>query len=305
MSQLAVAEPRSHFAEQMFRAAECQSDGYHAAVQRGRALMADSRVVLCGLARNVGGVLPLTRSRLEQTGQMFGDYRVFLYENDSTDDTPTQLADWAATNSRFSFVSEARGRMQHASVRCLNRAADMAEYRNRCQDVVGERWGDFDYVCVVDTDLANGWSYDGLAHTFGSQPWDFVGAYGIIHRRHNLSLKALHYDVWAYREHGNFEAIDGRAGNALSWTRGEPLVPVFSCFGGIGVYRMPAWLSARYTGDDCEHVTLHRAMRAAGYDRQFLNPSQVALYGMKRRRLDRWLMGLGKIVNATAAAWTL
>lgn len=304
MAVIHATYARSLTIEQPVRPAEGALDSYRETVCRGRQIMAKARIVLCGLARNITHVLPLTRERLEQTGRMFGDYRIFLYENDSTDNTPQQLADWAAANERMTFVSERRGRRQHASVRCFDRAADMADYRNRCQQEVAERWSDFEYVCVVDTDLAGGWSYDGLAHSFGSQPWDFVGAYGIIHRRRHLTLRALHYDVWAYREYGNYKPLDGRIGNALSWSRGEPLVPVYSCFGGIGVYRMPAWLSASYSGDDCEHVTLHRAMRAAGYGRQYLNPSQLAWYGRRQRRFDSVLLGLGNVVQSVAGFLT-
>src|SRR6188472_2405781 len=108
-----------------------QTDCYLTTVRKGRQHMADSRVVLCGLARNVAEVLPQTRARLERTGQMFGDYRIFLYENDSEDGTARQLADWSAANERMEFVSERCGLPQHRSVRCLDRAADMAEYRNR------------------------------------------------------------------------------------------------------------------------------------------------------------------------------
>ncbi len=263
--------------------------------------MADARIVFCGLARNVADILPLTRTRLERTGALFRDYRIFLYENDSHDCTSRLLADWHSANSRMSFRSDGLGRPQHPSIRCLNRAADMAEYRNRCQQEVAERWSDFDFVCVVDTDLLGGWSDEGLAHSFGSQPWDFVGAYGTINRRRHLTLKALHYDVWAYREFGDYTPVDGRVGNALSWNCGEPLVPVYSCFGGLGVYLMPAWLSARYSGEDCEHVTLHRSMRAAGYGRQFLNPSQRTCYGRKPRRFDSLLLPLGRAIHSTAA----
>jgi hypothetical protein len=300
MASTAVRESGACFSEHLYKPGEGLASQYQAAVRRGRARMAETRIVFCGLARNVANILPLTRLRLERTGAMFADYRIFLYENDSADDTAAQLAAWAAVNSRVQLVSERRGRRQHASVRCLARAADMAEYRNRCQQHVRELWTDFEYVCVVDTDLLNGWSYDGLAHSFGSEPWDSVGAYGVIHRRRHFSLRALHYDVWAYRAFGDFAPLEGKVGNALSWRRGQPLVPVYSCFGGIGLYRMPAWLSACYSGEDCEHVTLHRAMRAAGYDRQFLNPSQIALYGHKARTFDRLLLPLGQVVQAAA-----
>lgn len=304
MAVIHATDARAPHWEHSIRPAANLPDSFRATVLRGRQVMANSRIVLCGLARNVTAVLPLTRERLEQTGRMFGDYRIFLYENDSTDNTPRQLADWAAANERVTFISERRGRRQHASVRCRDRAADMADYRNRCQQEVADCWSDFDYACVVDTDLPGGWSYDGLAHSFGSQPWDFVGAYGVIQRRRHLTLRSLHYDVWAFRKYGDYAPLDGRVGNALSWSRGEPLVPVYSCFGGIGVYRMPAWLSASYAGDDCEHVTLHRAMRAAGYGRQYLNPSQLAWYGRRQRRFDKVLLGLGNVVQSLTGFFT-
>jgi hypothetical protein len=293
------------FPEEQFPPAAWLADSYDEAVERGRRAMAGSRAVLCGLARNVGQILPLTMARLERLGAMFGDYRIFLYENDSEDDTPRQLAAWAAADRRVVIRSETRGLPRHPSIRSLSRAADMADYRNRCQEEIARRWSDFDYAIVIDTDLAEGFSYEGIAHSFGSQPWDFVGANGIVHARHRLALRALHYDVWAYRAEGDWEPLGGRTGNALLWTRGEPLVPVYSCFGGVGLYRMEAWLSARYGGEDCEHVTLHRAMRRAGFGRQFLNPSQIALYGRKEKQLDALLLGLGRMVSAVAGvfAW--
>jgi hypothetical protein len=304
MASTPIAHSSACFAEHDFQPAVSLKEEYLNTVRRGRRRMAESRIVFCGLARNVAGILPLTRLRLERTGAMFADYRIFLYENDSADDTAQQLASWAAVNPRVEFVSERRGRRQHASVRCLDRAADMAGYRNRCQQYVRERWSDFDYVCVVDTDLQKGWSYDGLAHSFGMEPWDFVGAYGIIQRRRHFSLRPLHYDVWAYREFGDYRPLEGKVGNALAWRRGQPLVPVFSCFGGLGLYRLPAWLSATYTGADCEHVTLHQAMRAAGYGRQYLNPSQITLYGHKVRSFDRLLLPLGQVMHAAACLLT-
>ena len=41
---------------------------------------------------------------------------------------------------------------------------------------------------------------------------------------------------------------------------------------------MKAMKAASYAGGDCEHVVLHRAMRESGFDRLFLNPSQIVLY---------------------------
>jgi hypothetical protein len=289
------------FPESRFAPIEERAAAYWAAVERGRRAMSQTRVVLCGLARNTERYLPLTMARLERLGRMFADYRVFLYENDSTDGTPGLLARWAAGNQRVVVVSERRHRPRHTSGRSPARAADMAAYRQRCQDEVATRWPDFEHVAIVDTDLPDGWSYDGVAHSFGSAPWDFVGSYGIIYqRRQAIARQAVHYDVWAFRPPGSYERVPSRYGNELAWQRGEPLVPVNSCFGGLGLYRLPAWLAGTYRGGDCEHVSLHRDLRAAGFGRLFLNPSQITLYGAKRKRLDGLVLSVDRLLKAAA-----
>ena len=73
----------------------------------------------------------------------------------------------------------------------------------------------------------------------------------------------------------------------MRWQRGEPMVPVYSCFGGLGGYRMQAMLTCRYGETDCEHVCLHQDMRRAGLDRLYLNPSQVTFFGNKANNLVR------------------
>ncbi len=64
----------------------------------------------------------------------------------------------------------------------------------------------------------------------------------------------------------------------LSRSSARPLQPVWSCFGGLGVYRMECVKAAAYGGDDCEHVVFHRRLRQLGFDRLYLNPSQIVLY---------------------------
>jgi hypothetical protein len=301
-ASLSISCAAAEFPEQRFAPGRDVAEQYFDTVASGRAAMRELRVVICGLARNVAPFLPATIARIERLGRMFADYRVLIFENDSSDATPRQLEEWAASNRRVVAISQSLGKRQHESVRCLVRAEDMAAYRACCQAEVAARWPDFDCACVLDTDLPGGFSYDGVAHSFGSGPWDFVGSYGIIFRRQKLRLhNALHYDVWAFRSFGSYAPLEGSEGNALSWRRGQALLPVYSCFGGLGLYRMEAWLSARYAGGDIEHVALHRGMREAGYDRQFLNPSQIVLYGRKAKRFDAVLLSLDRLAHAAAS----
>lgn len=265
---------------------------FHSArVARGYRRMSESRVVLCGLARDVAGVLPRTIARLESLGERFADYQVVIYENDSVDETRATLARWAHRNPRVHVESEVLNAPVNPVARCTQRATRMAAYRNRCHDYVRKECADFDAVIVVDTDLPGGWSEDGIADTFGQPGWDFVGSNGIILKRLGMTLDVpLQYDAWAFRLDDEMSPLTTAAVNAMWWRVGEPMVPVTSCFGGVGVYRTEAFLSSRYEGWDSEHIPFHAGMRAAGYRRTFLNPSQITYYGQRKRKSDWWAM---------------
>ncbi len=266
--------------------------------------MAHSRAVICGLARDIGSLTEALRCRVEALGSMFADYRVVLYENDSRDDTRPQLETWCTENPKAELLTEVRHDPVNPTTRCLARAERMAFYRNQYHNHISERFAAFDFAVVVDTDLAGGWSYEGIADTFGHASWDGVGSYGLIYKRRGMRPNVLlHYDAWAYRFYGSDAPLTCRTVNNMQLGRGEPLLPVNSCFGGLAVYRMPAFLSARYAGGDAEHVPFHRDMRAAGFDRLFLNPSQIALYGRRRRRLDPLYRAWHRTARLAIPSW--
>ena len=271
----------SSFAESEFPVLEPQREAYAARVEAGRTFMRARTVVICGLCRDVRHWLPRTRARIERLGAMFRDYAVVLYENDSQDDTVAYLRDWQRDNPRVHVLSESLGYPRYPQVRDLDRAARLASCRNRYRDYAVREFGDYDYATVVDTDLCGGWSYDGVADTFGHTDWDFVGSYGVLPRvsdgnppRRHL----IHFDAWAFRDVDHHQPHEGHEINRMVLQRGESLLRVWSCFGGLGVYRMPCFHAARYAGGDCEHVQLHRALRNAGFDQLFLNPSQIVVY---------------------------
>ena len=261
-------------------------------ITRGRERMRAGTAVICGLARNVAVELPNTIARIERLGELFADYRVLIYENDSVDETKNILFRWQLTNARVSILSEIRNDPVNLPVRCRHRATRMATYRNQCRDYVAAHWDSFDYVVIIDTDLAGGWDFDGIAHTFGHDDWDFVGSYGVLHVCSWSHLDRLvHYDAWAFRRYGTYVAIPTKTVNRMHWRLGSRMLPVFSCFGGLGVYRMDAVLASRYSGEDCEHVTFHRRMRRRGFGRMFLNPNQITFYGRKVRTSYRLFSG--------------
>lgn len=266
------------FPEHNYRPADHFAAGYHARVQRGREIASQSTVAICGLARDIESRIPRLIEAMTAIGGLFSDYRIHIYENDSVDRTKPLLEAWSKRDPRVHFRSETIRRLKWASVRSGVRADHMADYRNACHDSVGHvvaRTGQQpDYVVVMDTDLG-GWSLDGILSSIGTENWDAMGANGL----QMLHGRIVQYDVWAWRDLKHPHAHPATEINPRVYDRGHPPVPVLSCFGGMGVYKGPAYMAARYRGGDCEHVLLHTAMAAAGYSRIFLNPGMVTMYG--------------------------
>jgi hypothetical protein len=242
--------------------------------------MRDSSAVICALCRDVAYCLPETAARMERLATMFGNCRIVVYENDSSDQTLTLLRQWSAMNPQVHLISERLREPRFAQETATRRMIRMAYYRNQCREAALAQFPSADFVLVADTDLEGGWSYDGVADTFASTDWDFVGSNGIAFAAGDppQSVQAIHRDAFAFRRPGCEGREDPSSVSRLEFRRGDPWLPVWSCFGGLGVYRMECFRQAQYYADDCEHVTLHRALRLRGYDRLFLNPNQIVLY---------------------------
>lgn len=104
----------------------------------------------------------------------------------------------------------------------------------------------------------------------------------------------MHYDAWAYRCDEQYTPLTAKDLNRLLFERGEAMVPVYSCFGGLGIYTQEAYRAGVYDGHDIEHVGFHRSLRQKGYNRIFLNPNQITVYGRKHRKMDRIAAQFGR-----------
>jgi hypothetical protein len=245
-------------------------------VDAGQLRMAATSAVICGLARNVASHLPATIARIERLAAMFRVCGIVVFENDSIDGTSELLADWAATNPAVRIISEQLGQPSICHGTSRERTERMAYYRNRCRERVLAEYSDCEFCLVADMDLDGGWSYTGIANTFGFEAWDFVGSHGLSARQSCAPQSLEFMDIFAFRAVGQARHL--AQPHPFTYRRGEPFVPVWSCFGGLGIYRTECFNVASYEGDDCEHVTFHRTLRLRGFDRLYLNPSQIVLY---------------------------
>lgn len=260
----------------------CQGDteAYFGRIRSGYQQMKEKTVVICGLARDIGKNLRKVMARIESLGSKFKEYHVIVVENDSDDGTAEMLQYWQRVNPKVVILSQQLNARKWENIEHVDRTKAMASYRNQYLNHIRQKQYSFDYMIVLDLDIPLGFSYDGIAHTFSFDHWDVMASNGILVPPFGNPIKnPMFYDAFAFRKKGEQSKGNIKEINHLQFHRGEKLVPVTSAFGGLAIYRKDGIMAgALYGGNDCEHVVLHQWLHEKGFDRQFLNPSQLVLY---------------------------
>lgn len=260
------------FPEERFPPALQYQAAYESHVRIGRERASKASVIFCGLVRELGeDRFARFQTVVAHLGAAFATWKCAFYENDSTDGTAERLQQWSKQNPAVKVWTETKKLAKWGNIRDPRRGDQMAAYRNVYMDWVAKQQAD--YVVVLDSDLQE-WSLDGLMSSLGHDYWDMMGSNGL----HWLHGKWTQYDAWAWRDVEHFDPHHYTEINGRVYDRGHPPIPVWSCFGGMAIYRHEVIRNARYGGGDCEHVLLHKAMRRNGYGRLFVNPGQMVLY---------------------------
>lgn len=242
---------------------------YYNQVAAGYDVCKTKNVIICGICKNIETNVRPILAKIKTLGEMFKSYSVFVYENDSTDNTVLNLANYSdLLDIPIVIQSEKLDMEPHEQDKSLYRRRVMAQCRNKYLDYIQDK--EPDYVIILDLDVW-GFSYQGVAHSF-SQDFDVMGSNGIIYQlnKENKRFRCF-YDTWAYRGDGPDNL------NLLTLNRGEPVYEVESCFGGLAIYNRKILDNVRYMDYDCDHVTLHEQIRKNGYKIN-LNPSQIVIY---------------------------
>jgi hypothetical protein len=222
-----------------------------------------------------------------------GNFQTFIYENDSNDCTTTALTEWARDDpAHFQLLTEKLNAIAPRGVH-NQRIYMIAQFRNRVLRMMNEnsKGQQFDYVWVIDWDMQP-WKAEVVASAFAQpKPWNMVCANGVMSK-----YDMRYYDAFAYRsaefpdgplQHpGKYFGAAGYVSKVMvGAARGleSPMVPVDSCFGGMALYTADMFTDCKYSSDDgdCEHVHLHRCMKAVNPAAAFfMLPSMRLIYDL-------------------------
>lgn len=209
------------------------------------------KVLICGVGRNVEKAFENTKASIQKLGSEFLDYRVIIYENNSTDLTKKCYEKWALQDPHVIFFTEklsSREIRKRMEMKQSNRTEKIAMARNRVLDAAMDpRFNDYQYVVWADLDFLEPWSVDEIVETVlhPKKEWDAVfanGAYDLFALRSKqfpVGFELLGDTYWKKLdlmwENLKFEE-DG------SW------MDVYSAFGGIGIYKRDSLKGCRYSG---------------------------------------------------------
>jgi hypothetical protein len=266
------------------------------------------KVLICGLLRDSEDQVQFLRdsvtspsngetpSVLASLTSLFGDWRLLVGENDSSDDTRGRLLAWAAVDDRVRVL----GCGVNATTCKLNmpptishgpgikRIEKMTYLRNLLLEYANQpEFKDFDYLVMTDLDLKGYVYLDGLwntAYHFETDPSvDAVSAWGYALTPicwGALTMRNFQ-DPYAHKASTD-ELENNEATHSLTFplrnffAYGDKPVTVVSSFGGLTFYRLRSVLGLRYINEvnthgqaRCEHVTLHRQLK------MMMNPTMI------------------------------
>lgn len=213
-------------------------------------------ILICGVAKNCAFALPSTIRQCEALGSCFDDYRVVIYENNSTDPTASLLATWATRNPNVTLLTEVLSKEQlYGLCRSVDRFRSpckvelIARGRNIVLDEVAQsHYPTFDYVVVADLDFECPWPIREICEAIQQREWDCITTYGV-------DEKGRYYDVYALRDEqvplGPEFLGDGwwpvRLQHRPEMHPSDPWMKVQSAFGGLAIYRAACILPLRYS----------------------------------------------------------
>jgi len=260
----------------------------------------DKSVVVCGIVRDAEAKLRRNIPVIRQFLSLCGDYRVFIYENDSVDLTKQILQEWHQTDPLRIHISV----NDYNTSKCIptqspngvnpffsrKRIERMAMLRNKYMEYVNDIGWSGDYLIVVDLDVAR-LSLDGILSSFlTDREWDAVTAFGYstsprLRRRYHDSYALTLWEE--QKQPQKEESIIKNSYDLGNLKADDEWIRIASGFGGLAIYRFEAVKGLRYYVIDntdsrvevkCEHFSIYDQMIKKGYNRIYINPAMKLKY---------------------------
>lgn len=270
-------------------------ESYDKYISIGMETITDTNILYTGIIRNAESVLDNNLNYIYKHKKIFKNLDIFIYENDSTDNT-TSILEKHKQNNNLHYISETLNTRQYGSVKSRDRIQLLSNYRNKSLVKIKELIANKiivmpDYIVVIDLDFQN-FNNEGILHSIG---WMKENPTTKACAGMSLQSKLLgnypitwNYDCWAFRLNwwSDLQDYNNNTHQDLMYWFGMWVPPigsdplrVNSAFGGSCIYNSTYYLQGQYDAYDCEHVCFHKYLydNFTDFELRF-NPAQVMIF---------------------------
>jgi len=241
-------------------------------------------------ARNVDKCLAENLRRLADIGSQFTDFTIYVYENDSKDQTGAILDEWSTTILPDNMVvSQNKWSDADKALPWLTR---MQLVRHHMKQHFHENYRDEKHVLVYDIDLIGGLHPRSIEQIFKDKTlrWDALFTNGISYKHLHGPRKWVYYLLGVTQRAYDslaFEGLDGKGIKNPRWTTTRKKIDlcnnerVNSTFGGAALYTIDAFSAGDYmavvNSNLCEHRIFHKSIAKKGFKYMYLSRHMVAI----------------------------
>ena len=221
--------------------------------------MIKEKILICGVIKNADKTLESNIHHALNTGSLFEKFKLIIYENNSTDNTTNILKKYV-NHSNIVIIQEnindetikkqskiwAYTEITGSDHPC--RIEQICNARNKVIDEFNkEKYDEYTYIIWIDLD-STGWNINGVIDTFNKKDtWDVVYANGV-------NRFGGYYDLYALRS--SFSQFGPEITGDFFWNNLKNIsfnnltdfIPVYSAFGGIGIFKKSIFTHNKY---DC------------------------------------------------------
>lgn len=261
----------------------------------------ESSIIICSIVRNAERGLKNNIPVINEFCKYFSNYKVIVYENDSTDNTKIILTSWMRDDPKHITVlsndTDAKKTIpSYNEINCnpffsYKRIEKMVFYRNKYLDYIKQHNLQAEYLMVVDLDVASLY-LDAILSSFDVNvpEWDAVTAMGYSR---SPVFKKRYHDTYALVEIGmentpqTEKSIFTSSLRIMKKIHDNRWLRVFSAFGGLAIYRFEKIKNLRYkvieNGDSrvevrCEHYSIFQQMSSESNCKVYINANMVLKY---------------------------
>lgn len=244
-----------------------------------------SKIVITGLARNIANRINKNLRNCRLLGSYFSDYKIIIFENDSTDDTREIIKHVMKLDENVKLVEskvfpDCKLKfpiLYNYGVVHRERIRKMAFYRNICHHFIYKNYSDYDYVIVLDLDVEGDLPILKILESISNtDEWSAIGANGRSPIPGTFGYMDTMYDAMAfcenekdvekskYENHYSFLTVMYKYFRMMSVTIRNCKTrykQVISTFNGLCIYKLKDIHNLFYTDEYiCEHISFNQQL---------------------------------------------